>query len=315
MLTKLFSTGLLIVVSCASAQTPVISGLGYNVPSVLAVAPGQVLTLFVTDIGKQLSDRPTLAGSPVPNTFAGISVTVTPGDGSSPLPAPILAAMLLDTCPVNRKLKSCIGTKIAAISVQIPFELSANDITVGGSAEAVLKVTEGGVSSTELLLEVVESHVHFIMGHHDLALDLIDGLAKGASVFHADGSPVSISTPARVGETLVVYGYGFGKPERVLRTGEIAREANPVPVRGQLFFSALLPTRSDGPTVGREQPFGDYISYFGVTPNTVGIYQMNFIVPPVSEGIRRCDATTPANLSVTFTEGVSRNNFAFCIEP
>lgn len=144
---------------------------------------------------------------------------------------------------------SCAGSKIAALTVQIPFELPTESNVSGASglsgqpAQAVLKIVEDGSSTNELSVGVFASRVHFIQGRHELALDLIDGLSVGASVFHADGNPVGPGRPAPIGETLVVYGYGFGKPDRALRTGEVATEASPVPMHGSIQFSVLLPDR------------------------------------------------------------------------
>ncbi len=306
--TKSISSALLLIAasaaSAASAQTSVLVGGGYAAPSVLSVAPGQVLTLFATGVGRDLSVRAPLKGS-----ATGLSVAVIPGGTGNALPAPILAAMLIDTCQSNRTPTSCSGAMIAAISVQIPLELVPGD-----RPEAVLRIAERGVVATDLRVNIVESRVHFILGRHPLALDVVDGISKGASVFHADGTIVSGSTPGKAGETLVVYGYGFGVPERALRTGEAAESVNPVPVRGDLQFSISLPERQ-ALTIPPEQPLGRYISYFGVTPGTIGVYQMNFVVPPISDAIRRCGGSTPTNFIVTYNEGAVASNFAFCVEP
>lgn len=250
---------------------------------------------------------------------------VTPSNGGDPLSAPILAAALTDTC--HSRKTPCAGVKIAAITIQIPFELPTVPDSTGPTgipqtpdartitpAQAVIKITEDGASTTELSVNVFESRVHFIQGRHELALDLIDGLSTGASVFHADGNPVAPGLPARMGETLVVYGYGFGRPNRTLRTGEVTAEAIPVPMYGNIQFSVLLP---DQPLIldGSTYPASRYISYFGVTPNTVGVYQMNFLVPSIGQGFRRCDASTATNFTVTYTEGAATSSFAFCVEP
>src|SRR5438105_1460506 len=98
MSTKLLSSVLVFVAGFAEAQTSALVAGGYRLPADFNVAPGQVLTLFATGIGKRLSDQPTRASAPFPTTLAGLSVTVTPGNGGAPLAAPILAAVMTDTC-------------------------------------------------------------------------------------------------------------------------------------------------------------------------------------------------------------------------
>ena len=79
---------------------------------------------------------------------------------------------------------------------------------------------------------------------------------------HADGSPVAPGSPAKPGEVVVVYGYGFGKPSKPIATGVAATEANPVALFGEVRF--------DG------QPLRENVLYAGITPGTVGVYQLNF---------------------------------------
>jgi uncharacterized protein (TIGR03437 family) len=263
---------------------------------------------------RSMADQPEQSAAPFPKVLAGIFVAVTPATGGQTLFAPILAAMRTDTCQSAGNAR-CAGAKIAGITVQIPYELSDVDPKgTSGPPEVRLKVIEDGVSSAELLARVFPSRVHFIAGRHALALDTIDGIAIGASVFHADGIPVSPGLPARPGETLTVYGYGFGKPDAPLPTGEAASVASPVPMRGNLHFSLLLPEQPDF-VAASNYPLSRYVTYFGVTPGTIGVYQMNFVLPEAMQGTRPCDQSTPADVVVTYTEYTDASMFAFCVQP
>ena len=201
---------------------------------------------------------------------------------------------------------------MAAITVQIPYEASF-DSPPGQFATAVLRLAENGVASSDLLAYVVPSQVHFIRGSHALAVDTVDGISRGANVYHADGTQVAPGIPARPGETLTVYGFGFGKPDRAPRTGEPAQAAATVPMYGTVQFSTALPEYSQ-PAVTPLLPLSRYISYWGVTPNAVGVYQMNFTVPPVSPALPGCDASRVTNFTVTYDLG-EHQSFSFCVQP
>lgn len=160
----------------------------------------------------------------------------------------------------------------------------------------------------------MDSNIHFITGSGPLALDYIyQPYVHGAAVMHSDGSPVAPGLPATAGETVVVYGYGFGRPTNAVETGVASQTANPVPLYDRFQFSALLPENS-GVSSGTGENLGSYISYVGLTPGAVGVYQMNFKVPP-APGIRPCDgATTSWNFMVTATgRAGSFESFAFCV--
>lgn len=70
------------------------------------------------------------------------------------------------------------------------------------------------------------------------------------------------SRPARAGDTIITYGIGFGPVSPVINPGVIAGAANSLPNLRVLF----------GQTQGT-------VSYGGLAPNFVGLYQFNVVVP------------------------------------
>jgi uncharacterized protein (TIGR03437 family) len=90
---------------------------------------------------------------------------------------------------------------------------------------------------------------------------------------HSDGSyvlPVGAiagvkSRPAQPGETVVVYGVGFGSVVPNIPAGEIAAQTNQLSASLQVLF---------GQTPAE-------LPYFGLAPNFVGLYQFNITVPAI----------------------------------
>jgi uncharacterized protein (TIGR03437 family) len=305
------SAAVFFTIAFVKAQVPTIIGGGYHIPFAVSAAPGQVMTFFVAGVGKRLTQEPLVASAPLPVSLAGIEVTLHQEVEPVKVSVPIIGAMLMDSCGLTRSAL-CNGTRIAALTVQIPFELS---VAPGEVSQAILRVSEDGMTTGDFVITPVASNVHFMTSPNPIAWDVRLGAPRHASVFHIDGTAVSPGQPARAGETLIVYGYGFGRPQKAIKTGEAPQEANPVPTHGDLKFLALLPETS-GAIDGTGPALGLYVSYVGVTPGAVGVYQINFKVPPVPSGIQRCGgvSATPWNFMVTYDDA-SSSSFAFCVEP
>jgi uncharacterized protein (TIGR03437 family) len=75
------------------------------------------------------------------------------------------------------------------------------------------------------------------------------------------------SRPAMPGETIVIYGVGFGLVSGNIFAGQIPNELNQLIASFQILF---------GQTPAQ-------LSYFGLAPNFVGLYQFNVVVPPVAD--------------------------------
>jgi uncharacterized protein (TIGR03437 family) len=90
----------------------------------------------------------------------------------------------------------------------------------------------------------------------------------------------SAARPARPGETLVLYGVGFGRVTPESNAGEVVQQGNSLLSSFQVFLGGL---RAE-------------VSYAGLAPGTVGLYQFNVVVP---------DAATGDAVPLTFAVGGS----------
>jgi uncharacterized protein (TIGR03437 family) len=95
------------------------------------------------------------------------------------------------------------------------------------------------------------------------------------AALHADGAfvlPVGaiagvVSRPAQPGETILLYGIGFGSVTPTINAGQIAGVANQLALPLTISFAGA----------------GASISYGGLAPGFVGLYQFNVVVPNVSD--------------------------------
>ena len=96
----------------------------------------------------------------------------------------------------------------------------------------------------------------------------------------ADGGTVAASRPARPGETVVLYGVGFGPVTAGIGAGDVVQQDNSLLLPFQVFFGG---TRAA-------------VNYAGLAPGSVGLYQFNVIVP---------DSVAGAAVPLTFAVGGS----------
>jgi uncharacterized protein (TIGR03437 family) len=74
------------------------------------------------------------------------------------------------------------------------------------------------------------------------------------------------SRPAMPGETIVIYGIGFGPVTPNIPAGQTVTEANNLTLPLQVFFGGTPAT----------------VTYSGLAPYAVGLYQFNVLVPNIA---------------------------------
>jgi uncharacterized protein (TIGR03437 family) len=178
--------------------------------------------------------------------------------GSLPLPTELGGVRVL----VNDKPAPVYFASPNQINFQIPYDTPAGDATV--------RVEKGGQRGNAVSMHIGRSVPRL------LRLNIADyGI-----VVNGDGSfPIPPTTglnshPAKVGDTLVIYALGLGQTEPAVQSG-VAAPSEPLGrARGNYRVS-----------FGAPGPFGSAAAdvtplYVGLTPNFVGLYQINVTIPP-----------------------------------
>jgi uncharacterized protein (TIGR03437 family) len=217
--------------SICPAQTtslpPMLFGAGFSNPFPLSVAPGQLLTLFVQPgAGYDPS-------APLP------TVSATFWNGTSEEAMPVLQTVQATTaCSFPSSPVVC--TNVLAVTVQIPLDvpISTGIVVMPPGAAAV---SVNGVETPYVAAQAWPDHVHILTG-----CDVIVAPSSSANLLqvpcapmitHADGTLVSVNSPAVAGEELVAYATGLGQTNPPLTTGRPASASSPTVSTFNLDFN------------------------------------------------------------------------------
>lgn len=261
---------------CLLAQLPnqiIAGGYANTIPAPQLVAPGQVITLFVRGIS--VPDA-AATGLPLPTSLSGVSIGVTKLVHADLAPdlLPIFKIHSEDFC-AGRLAVKCPSTQI---TVQIPTEAfcmstAANGCDFEPEAALILNVKVNGVAGQDFPVIVYGSVPHL--------LNSCDTVAPTSAVCndlvtHADGSLVTDGSPAKPGEIIVISAVGLGRTATLIPTGMTASAPTPA-----AEFPLAVSYLKEGPGSPAYFSTGQVLSpvYSGLTPNFVGLYQINLVVP------------------------------------
>lgn len=214
------------VVAAAPAAAK-ISGGGVVNAATFVAAPNNTIApgALVSIFGTGLA--PTTAGAaalPLPTILAGTQVTING-----------IAAPLIYVSPTQ-------------INAQAPFEL-----TTGSALNVVVKLAGLPDSAAEPVRVDAASPGIFAVTQ--------SGAGSGA-ILHANFSLVNSGSPARPGETVLIYCTGLGATTPAVKTG----------AAGNGESTVNLPTASIGGQNAR-------VDFSGAAPGFAGLYQINAVVP------------------------------------
>jgi uncharacterized protein (TIGR03437 family) len=279
-----------------SAQTPILMSAGYSTPTPIQVAPGQVITLYISGTKSVLPAQSSSIRAttiPLPTTLGGFSVTVR--QGKNTYAAPLVSVVQTPNCTDAISSPQCI---ITALTVQIPFEVGPilSPLPLTGD----LSVNDNGTDSAHFPITLLIDKIHIITACEKPGFAHSDPTPCNALVTHADGTSGLTVTP---GETIALYAYGLGLTTPAVKTGD----ATPTPA----------PVLSDGPNVtiqfdfranaGPAMPYLVLIGvisptpititdpvvtptplFVGLTPGQVGLYQINVKIPDTVPPVPPC---------------------------
>ena len=299
------------ILLCAAISLPVraqnssanlITAAGYLYPSPVTVAPGQVITLFVAGLGQ-----------------GDITVTVRQG---TDLAAPVLDVRPASTC--NEVQPGACGA-LTAVTVQIPYEVWSACVTNVCPNIVFLTqifVTQNGAAGALFTISPFGDHIHFLTTCDTVVSSgsgfaPITGLPCAPFVTHAGGSLVSASNPALGNEELVAYATGLGATNPATPTGQAASAATPTQQNFLLSFNFLANALPARPTYPLNVALTSYATplFTGLTAGYVGLYQVNFRVPPPPTDYAPCDNFVQSNLTVNMGGQYSFDGAAICVIP
>jgi len=305
-------------VSICWAQTanPILLGAGSSSPFPLTVAPGQLLTLFV---------QPGTTISPVTASDVSADFSVNGTDQ----PMPVFEVSQANTGCILPLSSQC--PEVLAMTVQVPYGirvLCPPCLSPIASVPTTIAVSVNGVKFPSVNVQPLQDQVHFltacdviIAGANSLP-SLSGGFPCIPIVTHADGRPVSAILPAMPGEELVAYATGLGETNPALTAGQPVPQSSPTLTTFGIDFNYranALATKPGAAGVPTASPL-----FSGATKGYVGLYQINFIVPPPPAGLVPCvDFATlssygnavQSNLTVSIGSNFSFDGAGICVLP
>jgi uncharacterized protein (TIGR03437 family) len=228
------------------------SGIVPVFSSATTIQPGSWISIF----GTNFAGATTTWSGNFPTSLGGVSVTID----SKP-------AYLWYVSPTQ-------------INLQAPSD------TATGSVPVVVTTPAGSVSST-VTLGLFGPSFNLLDTKHAIGIVLTPGSPGNSGAGYDLIGPASSTTrPVKAGETLVLFGVGFGP-------------TNPAVPAGQIFSGSAPTVAVPTVTIGG---LSAAVTYSGIVQ--AGLYQLNVVVPSAGTGDQALLAsiggvTTPANIFIT----------------
>ena len=231
--------------------------------------------------GGALSSGPTI-GNVVSATAFGGSTSVAPGSwieiyGSNLVPDTkgwTAADFANNIAPTSLEgVQVSVGGKAAFVDYVSPTQVDALlpfDIASNGLLD--LTVTNGKSTSAKYNI-ALNPAVPGLLAPPSFRIDgqyVVAQFVDGTYVLPTGAIAGVTSRPAKPGETIVIYGIGFGEVTPSIPAGTIVTQTNQIMADVQISFNDI-----PAPT-----------TYAGLAPNVVGLYQFNVVVPDVPDNNR-----------------------------
>jgi uncharacterized protein (TIGR03437 family) len=152
-------------------------------------------------------------------------------------------------------------------ATQVNAQLPSN-IATGGPLQLTVTNANGTSAPVNITVNTTEpgllAPVSFKIGGNQY---VVGQHSNGSYVLPVGAISGVTSSPAKPGETIVIYGVGFGSVIPNIPAGEIVTESNQLSASFEILF---------GKTPAQ-------LPYFGLAPSFVGLYQFNVTVPTVTD--------------------------------
>ncbi|MFN0104483.1 MAG: hypothetical protein ACKV2U_20650 [Bryobacteraceae bacterium] len=285
-------------------------GTGYRIPTgLITAAPGQLTMISVSGIASKPTNPiraiPTSIG--YPRELNGIQVRITQS-GGAPMEAGLVAVQQTG-CPTPAG--NCIPA--TSITLLIPETLDTDSGRWFDRA-GTLAVMDGATAVAEFPFRAVSDNLH-IMNSCDATLVFmsifVDAPNASACLPNVlqDQRLVNTNNPIRPGSGVASYLYGGGTS--VVRDDPFGRAETVQTFDLHFDYRPNAPGSRAVPGFGLTgKPFLS-VAYQG------GHYQVNFMVPPIPDGLRlpACGGAISSNLTITISGENSMDSASFCVEP
>lgn len=207
-------------------------------------------------------------------------------------------------------ITSIFGTDLAASaasfsSVPLPSVLGETSVTFNGVAAPLFYVSPtqinlqapfdlpNGTVSIQVrrgsLVSTVQTANVFTVSP---GIFVVDQASNAGAILHADFTPVSGASPARAGETVLIFSTGLGAVRGSVRSGDKAPSSAP------LADTLVQPTVTIG-------GFNAAVTFSGLAPGFVGLYQVNAVIPsglpPGSQWVQIVTGGLSSNVATVMT--------------
>lgn len=285
-------------------------GFGYALPRPRAVAPGQVISLFLRGPAAGVAGTVVVSSSPLPRELAGYSVLLEQTTAGSAVDVPLLGVSRSEAC---YGMLPCVP--LTVLTVQMPWELRPNIAGQGRPENFVnLRVRAPGGATEMHPLRPVRDAIHVLTTCEESpALQQVSGPGDlegpcRSRVSHADGRQVTAANPAEPGEMVLLHAVGFGAVEGRPVTGTAAADDLAVDdVTTALEFGANREPR------WQEEGTAPVAAI--LKSSQFGLYQVLVTVPDViPEGTPACTASrVQSNVTVSLRRFDSFSGASFCV--
>jgi len=209
---------------------------------------------------------------------------------------------------------------LTGIRLQVPFETVPHNPASQALVTLVrLFVKDQAGNSAAVDLAPVLDRIHILTFEETHSgLSIPNNRLAQPLVTHADGSLVTAAKPAKAGEQLVAYAVGLGYADPFPVTG--APSPSPAPRARTQFLINYAFSPNAAPSRGLIPIFPSSVvtqfpapTFAGLSPGSVGLYQLNFVLPAVPAGTLPCGDVVYSNLTVSFVGSFSLDGAPICV--